>query len=425
MANHPLLVAARKKYAEEKLAEEKLAEEELAEARNNELNGNSDDSTVFDTTSSKRKREVTPQSQGDAQLNVKKVRKSNNQESATPTSSDDDCESELDPRPHHDRSGDSGTIGRQGTRRFPLETEPDYSITSLIPLHATTALAESITNPTRSAPKTVSVRFNMHSLNKQAKRLGISSTADVVGEIGADGKLRMKKYYNKNGTIAEVSIPKFDCLPDTILTKIFRLLFVRDDLVKLDGSVELNRSAALLRVCKRFHEVGTTILYGENGFVLARRHGLRGTYWENPWKEIGFKDVHQFIVEIGPRNIKKIKYLKLHLEDAAPSLTPKMSDAERRFVNDTLLHDALKTIGSSALLEKLVVIFSNRKGIDGHDEAFSKSLSSIKCHELEIVITSSRRNRLAPGLEEVLRFLMVAPRANDVDVSKRVVPKLT
>lgn len=99
------------------------------------------------------------------------------------------------------------------------------------------------------------------------------------------------------------AIPKgFLDLPHEIRHQIYDLVFKADEPVQM-GVSDTAFSAQFLRTCKKVHEEGSKVLYGENSFHFTRDTNARGKFWETIWPEIGYKDVLGFFKMIGPANV--------------------------------------------------------------------------------------------------------------------------
>ena len=78
-------------------------------------------------------------------------------------------------------------------------------------------------------------------------------------------------------------------LPAELRNEIYSLVFVADSRFDLARPTNFARSAAFLRTCRQVHQEACGILYGENEFFFARRTDRHGSFWEDDWKELGFK----------------------------------------------------------------------------------------------------------------------------------------
>lgn len=174
----------------------------------------------------------------------------------------------------------------------------------------------------------------------------------------------------------------FNDLPEDLREDVYRRAFVGKDAIDFTSRAGFPRSAAFLRTCRLVHEEGRRILYGENAFHFRRCGGLRGNYWTEHWVEIGFKDTRRFLEDIGPTNISFLQYVSFDLSDATPSGTPHLSDDERRFVNDPVLHYILELIGTHAHLLKFAFDCSPRKSVSKVDYHFLRSIRTIRAQEV-------------------------------------------
>ena len=218
----------------------------------------------------------------------------------------------------------------------------------------------------------------------------------------------------------------FTDLPYELRQVIYREAFVSEDAIDFSGRSAFQRSTAFLRTCGLVHEEGTVFLYGENAFHFERSHYTRGSYFEQTWKEIGYKDVRRFLETIGARNIALMKYASFQFSDAIPSTTPYLEDDERRYVNDPVLHLVLRLIGANARLTKFAFIFTGRRQVIKTDYSFLSSLASIKSEEVIHLESPFYAPRIRPGLVERLRSVMTVAeeKDEDVDVGRKKGPKV-
>lgn len=167
-------------------------------------------------------------------------------------------------------------------------------------------------------------------------------------------------------------------LEPAIRNRIYRELLVQSAIVKVSPFSASTRQPALLRTCHQIHEEGRGILYGENAFHFERNIKSRSRYGDKEDKEVGYKDVRRFLEAIGPHNVAKLRFVSLHFSDAIPSLTPLLEAAERKYVNDPVLHKVLKLIGrSGCILDKFVVGFDGRADVAPDDIIFLRAFTSI------------------------------------------------
>ena len=108
-----------------------------------------------------------------------------------------------------------------------------------------------------------------------------------------------------DSTIRTSTSPKvgigFTDLPAELRNKVYRNLFVVDSPFDLKNPRNFCVSSAFLRTCRMVAEEGTSVLYSENAFTFDRNRHARGPFWEPVPKEIGYKDVRQFLTMIGMR----------------------------------------------------------------------------------------------------------------------------
>ncbi|KAK4548883.1 hypothetical protein LTR36_008656 [Oleoguttula mirabilis] len=175
-------------------------------------------------------------------------------------------------------------------------------------------------------------------------------------------------------------------LPAELRNEIYRLVFVGEGRLKFANPTTFGRSAAFLRTCSQVHEEGRSILYAENDFYFARRMSRYGSFWEDEWKELGFRSVRKFLKIIGPMNTGLIRNVSLQLEDAIPCLNPdKMSHEDRRFVHDDTLMSILRHLGDHGNLQKLMLNFHGRRRVETTDERFLTNLKRVKADHVEFV----------------------------------------
>lgn len=207
-----------------------------------------------------------------------------------------------------------------------------------------------------------------------------AQNSDFINNLVQDSGLklpgmeRLKKPRTK-GAIAKPSLPD---LPIELARKIYRGVFVTDSPIDFTNRKNFSRSAALLRVCRKVHDEGTVVLYGHNAFHFRRVHDQRGSYYEEIWTEVGYKDVRRFFRDIGHHNIAKLKYVSFEFEDASPSYTSNLAWELRRYVNDGVLIKLLDMLAANAQLERLVVAFRGKYHTTSKDYQFLKAFCSIK-----------------------------------------------
>lgn len=195
----------------------------------------------------------------------------------------------------------------------------------------------------------------------------------------------------------------FTDLPAELRNKVYRHLFVIDkilefppDLPPTDLTV-LNRSSQFLSTCKLVYSEGCSILYGENRFKFDRNGKTRGSFWEPVLKEIGYKDVRQFLKMIGPENLVYLRDVTLTLQDAMPGATPQLDHEGRRYVRDEHLLDVIRTL-RQAKLRTFSLTFLGRRALCRLDTRFVHYLSQIKADE----ISSTQNGWYHPKVEHHL-----------------------
>jgi hypothetical protein len=96
------------------------------------------------------------------------------------------------------------------------------------------------------------------------------------------------------------------------------MVFIDDDPFDFLKPSNFRKSAAMLRTCKLVASEAPSVLYGENKFVFQRNRNTRSPFWDPILKEVGYKDVRQFLKMIGPENIQYLRDIKIVFEDANP-----------------------------------------------------------------------------------------------------------
>nr|POF14937.1 hypothetical protein CFP56_71884 [Quercus suber] len=174
--------------------------------------------------------------------------------------------------------------------------------------------------------------------------------------------------------------------PAEIRNEIYRLTFVKEDRLNFGTPKGFSRSAALLRTCKRVHDEGTSILYGENKFYFCRRTSRYGSFWEDDWRELGFRSVHAFVKAIGRVNLGRLRHVSFQFEDATPCLNPdSMTHEERRFVNDDILMSILRQLGDHTQLQHFDMNFHGRRRVERSDSRFLDYLQHIRADVVQFV----------------------------------------
>lgn len=185
-------------------------------------------------------------------------------------------------------------------------------------------------------------------------------------------------------TAVAVNRPGFCHLPPELRNKIYRQVFVVDNGFRFPSpsSDTVPRSSQFLRTCRLVHSEGCSVLYGENSFSFDRNRTTRGTFWDPVAKEIGYKDIRQFLKMIGPENLAYLRDVKLVLEDANQSSTPYIhTHAERRYLYDEHLVECLRII-RTAKLRKITISFMGRRALTRDDVKFLDYMAKIKADEV-------------------------------------------
>lgn len=167
--------------------------------------------------------------------------------------------------------------------------------------------------------------------------------------------------------------------PAELRNDIYRLTLVTEGRLNFGQPKGFSRSAALLRTCKQVHAEGTSILYSENRFYFCRRTSRYGSFWDDDWRELGYRAVHAFVKTIGPVNLGHLRHLSFQFDDATPCLNPgAMSHEERRFVNDDVLMSILRHLGAHTRLEQLDLNFHGRRRVERSDTRLVEYLRRIR-----------------------------------------------
>lgn len=215
----------------------------------------------------------------------------------------------------------------------------------------------------------------------------------------------------------------FTDLPPEVRIRIYRNIFVTETPIEFHLRCDFKRSSAFLRTCRIAHEEGRAVLYGENAFNFERSHSIRGQFYEEDWREIGFKDIRRFLETIGNVNISFMRYISFEFSDASKCYSA-TEETERRFVNDPILWRCLELIGSNAHLDKLAVNFNGRRRLSRTDLHFLKVLTSIKSQDVAHFPRFSNAHKNDVKLIEDIKKLMVVRRddADDVDETRKKAP---
>jgi len=178
-------------------------------------------------------------------------------------------------------------------------------------------------------------------------------------------------------------------LPPELRNNVYRYIFVnKGSSLRFPPTSEwcpetFCRSAQFLRTCRLVHSEGCSILYGENKFWFERTRTTRGPFWEPIPKEIGYKDVRQFLKMVGPENLAYFREVRLDFEDASQTSTPYLiSHEDRRYLNDEHLIDCLRIL-SRARLRKITLGFFGRRALTRSDTKFVDHLERIKADEVD------------------------------------------
>ncbi|KAF2773735.1 hypothetical protein EJ03DRAFT_305317 [Teratosphaeria nubilosa] len=173
-------------------------------------------------------------------------------------------------------------------------------------------------------------------------------------------------------------------LPAELRNEIYRLVFVSEEHFNFGGPTNFSRGAAFLRTCSQIHAEARSILYGENEFYFNRRTSRYGSFWENDWRELGYRSVRHFLKQIGPTNTSLIRHVVFQFEDATPCLNPiTMSHEDRRFVHDDALMSILRHLGDYSQLQTFKINFHGRRRVENTDQRLLQYLRRIKADTLQ------------------------------------------
>ncbi|KIX10344.1 uncharacterized protein Z518_01426 [Rhinocladiella mackenziei CBS 650.93] len=255
--------------------------------------------------------------------------------------------------------------------------------------------------------------------------VSVPESSIQTSDMGDDPGLEMEGNTLVGGT-QKPTYAGFLDLPEELRRPIYRNVFCGPP-VDFDVRTDFGRSSALLRICKIVHEEGRKILYGENSFHFARSEEMRGKYWEQHWKEVGYKDIRRFLQTIGPANISNMKFVSFSLSDGTEKHNPGVDLEDRRFVNDPTLHHIFRLIGANANLHKLAVQFAGRSQVLGSDFHFMRAFAEMKCNKLVIFSTfRGRYNRMSYDVKDKLKSAMVMKFENEeqLDSKKKAMDKV-
>ena len=102
-------------------------------------------------------------------------------------------------------------------------------------------------------------------------------------------KSRKRVTRKSASTLTPATHSGFLDLPAELRNEIYRLAFVGNAELRFANPTNFCRSAALLRTCHQVHDEARSIIYGENSFYFSRNLSRYGSFWEDDWKELGFR----------------------------------------------------------------------------------------------------------------------------------------
>ena len=123
---------------------------------------------------------------------------------------------------------------------------------------------------------------------------------------------------------------------------------------------------------------------GENSFHFDRIFHHRGSFWQEKWTEIAYKDARRFFDTIGSTNISRIKYLSFNFADGTPGNNPGVALHDRKYVYDGNLMQVFKMVADNTTLHKLSVCFAGRGFLKNDDRHFWKYFTRIRCRQLAV-----------------------------------------
>ncbi|KXL44788.1 hypothetical protein M433DRAFT_139738 [Acidomyces richmondensis BFW] len=236
-------------------------------------------------------------------------------------------------------------------------------------------------------PIVLHLHANLFNANQLLSPAVAPPTDDIQVTSATDRRgQKIKSARPASAAAAAAAAAGFLDLPAELRNEIYRLVFVADLRLNFANPVNFDRGAALLRTCRQCHQEGRSILYGENTFFFSRRTSRWGSFWENEWRELGFRSIRSFLKSIGPINTSLIRKVSFQFEDATPCLNPDtMSHEDRRFVNDDIVMSCLRHLGDYGRLQKIKINFHGRRRLEISDERFLSYLRRITADEVEFV----------------------------------------
>ncbi|RMZ81492.1 hypothetical protein DV738_g2230, partial [Chaetothyriales sp. CBS 135597] len=168
-------------------------------------------------------------------------------------------------------------------------------------------------------------------------------------------------------------------LPAEIRSRIYMMLFVTDSPIVFHQRRDFARSAQLLSTCQAIRREAAPFLYGKNSFHFQRTGVIRGRFFEQRWRPVGFKDVRRFLETIGPTNLSYLKHVSIMLEDGSqydPNYAP--GDHGRLIVNDPVVHRILRILANNSPLQAISIFFRTDQPIKRTDYHFLKALGAIR-----------------------------------------------
>lgn len=216
-------------------------------------------------------------------------------------------------------------------------------------------------------------------------------------------------------------------LPSELKNVIYQHILVTKDPVDFYTRSHFARSAQFLRTSRAVNKEGSPILYGENAFHFEKCVERRGKFFEEMWKEVGWKDIRRFLEAIGPAKVAMMRYISFVFVDGTISGNPGLRPNEVRYVHDPTLEYCLRFIGENVSLRKFAFTFRGKKWVASTDYLFIRAFKTIKTEE--IISTGHPRgayygpeeSKIEPALLKRLLDVMTIPTQDNPEVNKALV----
>ncbi|KAL9125466.1 MAG: hypothetical protein Q9217_005331 [Psora testacea] len=190
----------------------------------------------------------------------------------------------------------------------------------------------------------------------------------------------------------------FMSLPAEIRLSIYKLVFINESCIDFGRRRNFAHSSHFLRANRTVNNEGTSVLYGQNKFILHPSKDKAGL-WDEHWGWLGYRGIRKFLATIGTTNLALLKTIALIFYDAAPTDEPKTSFELRRFqYNKDLLWSLNQLAKYATSIETLKLSFAGRSAFrrdaSPAAEEFSATLKLLKA---DIVTIGDRYNRYESG----------------------------